>query len=124
MHVAPDAASSAGPTPNVVYSVSVLFLSAYLSYLVAEVAGFSGIMSLFFTGVCHAHYCFYNVSEESRATTTNAFNTMAFLCETFVFTYLGLQVAQSLDTTSPRTGIGVDREARAEEIVVVARGIE
>jgi NhaP-type Na+/H+ or K+/H+ antiporter len=43
-------------------------------------------------GICHSHYCFYNLSPEARITTTTAFETGAFLCETFVFVYLGLQV--------------------------------
>lgn len=77
---------------TVVYSYSLAFLSAYLSYLLAEAMSLSGIMSLFFTGICHAHYCFYNMTKESHLTITKSFDTIAFLCETFVFLYLGIQV--------------------------------
>jgi len=90
MHKTPSSASD--QFDKVVYSLSTLFLSAYSSYLLAEVLGMSGIVSLFFAGVCHSHYCFYNVSARAHLTTLGAFETIAFLSETFVFTYLGLQV--------------------------------
>ncbi len=31
-------------------------MSSYLAYLVAETVQLSGIVALFFTGICHAHY--------------------------------------------------------------------
>lgn len=45
------------------------------------------------TGICHAHYSYYNVSAEAQVTLRKFFEFAAFLCETFVFAYLGIQVA-------------------------------
>ena len=36
------------------YEITLVVMSSYLAYLVAEVLGFSGIVALFFTGACCA----------------------------------------------------------------------
>jgi len=33
------------------------------------VCGLSGIVALFFTGICHAHYSYYNVTPDAQART-------------------------------------------------------
>ncbi len=35
----------------------------------AQVCGLSGIVALFFTGICHAHYSYYNVTPDAQART-------------------------------------------------------
>ncbi len=54
----------------------------------------SGIVALFFAGICHAHYSFYSVARDAQITLRRFFQFAAFLSETFVFAYLGLQVAE------------------------------
>lgn len=56
----------------------------------------SGIVALFFTGICHAHYSLYSVTPQAQVTLRRFFEVAAFLCETFVFAYLGLQVRPPL----------------------------
>ena len=85
-----DAHGSVDPT---MYEISILVMGSYLAYLVAEVVGMSGIVALFFTGICHSHYSYYNVSNETQVACRRLFEVGAFLCELFVFAYLGLQVA-------------------------------
>lgn len=94
------------------YEIAFVVMSSYLAYLLSEALELSGIVSLFFTGacnrqwchsskpipchttgICHAHYSYYNTSPESQIALTKCFNFFAFLCETFVFAYLGIQVA-------------------------------
>jgi sodium/hydrogen exchanger 8 len=75
------------------YEISIMVMGSYLAYLVAEVVGMSGIVALFFTGICHSHYSYYNVSSETQVACRRLFEVGAFLCELFVFAYLGLQVA-------------------------------
>ncbi len=70
-------------------------MSAYLAYLVAETVNMSGIVALFFTAICHAHYSFYSVAEEAQIALKRCFEFAAFLSETFVFAFLGLQVLPS-----------------------------
>ena len=56
-----------------------------------QVLGLSGIVALFFSGICHAHYSYYCVDLEAQVTLRRFFEFAAFLSETFVFAYLGLQ---------------------------------
>jgi len=45
---------------------SILLLSAYLCYLIADAAMLSGIISLLFFGQTAAHYSFYSLSAEVK----------------------------------------------------------
>eukprot|EP00887_Chlorella_sp_A99_P005897 scaffold1.g5897.t1 len=85
--------SRGGDLDGTLYEIALVVMGSYLAYLLGEVAGMSGIVSLFFSGICHAHYTHYNVTPEAQVTLRRFFETAAFLCETFIFAYLGLQVA-------------------------------
>ncbi|DBA04696.1 TPA: hypothetical protein N0F65_012279, partial [Lagenidium giganteum] len=74
------------------YEISILLLSAYLSYVAADLAGLSGIVALFFSGVWMSHYHLYNIAEESATALRHLLSTAAFLAENFIFIYLGLSV--------------------------------
>ena len=50
-------------------------------------------MALFFSGIVHAHYAVHNISKDARVAVKKVANVLGFLCEIFVFEYLGLQVA-------------------------------
>ena len=78
---------------KVIFECSVMVMGAYFAYLLAEACELSGIMSLFFAGILHAHYAYHNVSDISAVVVKKGFDTIAFICETFLFAYLGLQVA-------------------------------
>lgn len=64
---------------------------AWVSCMPWQVLGLSGIVALFFSGICHAHYSYYCVDLEAQVTLRRFFEFAAFLSETFVFAYLGLQ---------------------------------
>lgn len=49
-------------------------------------------MSLFLSGICMKHYAWYNLSEYGQVTTDQFFKMLAFLSETFVFVYVGMNV--------------------------------
>lgn len=72
------------------YEISIVLLSAYLSYIAADLAGLSGIVALFFSGVLMSHYHLYNVSQESATALRHLLSTAAFLAENFIFIYLGM----------------------------------
>ena len=61
----------------------------------------SGIVALFFTGICHAHYSYYSVERDAQITLRRFFQFAAFISETFVFAFLGLQVRSLLGTSPP-----------------------
>ena len=56
----------------------------------SELFELSGIITLLTTGVLMAHYAWYNLSPQSKQTTSLAFGAIGFGAEAFVFAYLGL----------------------------------
>lgn len=75
-----------------VYAFSIVVVSSYLSYLLAEACGMSGIFCIFFSGILHSHYVLKSVTDEARTVIEKTVESVAFLSETFLFAYLGLQV--------------------------------
>ena len=62
---------------------------AYTSYLLAELLGLSGILTLFFCGMAVSHYALQHVSKASRASLLSAFRTLSYLLEGLIFLYVG-----------------------------------
>jgi NhaP-type Na+/H+ or K+/H+ antiporter len=69
--------------------VALVGALAFLSYLIGELAGLSGILSLFFCGMAVSHYALQHVSRTSRAALLNAFSTLSYLLEGLIFLYVG-----------------------------------
>jgi NhaP-type Na+/H+ or K+/H+ antiporter len=49
-----------------IYELSMLVIFAYGSYLLAEVLGMTGIISIFFCGIGMAHYAMANLTELTK----------------------------------------------------------
>ena len=71
---------------------SLFTLMSYSSYLFAEISAMSGIISVLFCGIFQAHYTFHNLSTESKLRTRQLFETLNFLAENFIFSYLGVSM--------------------------------
>lgn len=52
---------------------SLILLNGYLTYLLGELLGLSGIITLFTCAIIMGHYSFMNISEESQRGTGLAF---------------------------------------------------
>ncbi|KAL4430540.1 hypothetical protein ABPG77_005780 [Micractinium sp. CCAP 211/92] len=106
------------------YEIAVVVMGSYLAYLVAEVAGMSGIVALFFSGIIHSHYTYYSASPGSQVSLRHFTEFAAFVCEMFVFAYLGLQVAtmqHAFDFGLFFTGIPLAVASRACNIGLCSR---
>uniref|UniRef100_A0A1D1ZD96 Sodium/hydrogen exchanger n=1 Tax=Anthurium amnicola TaxID=1678845 RepID=A0A1D1ZD96_9ARAE len=68
-------------------------LFPYFSYMLAEGSGLSGIVSILFTGMVMKHYTFTNLSENSQRFAAAFFHLISSLAETFVFIYMGFDIA-------------------------------
>ncbi|KAI0492404.1 hypothetical protein KFK09_026675 [Dendrobium nobile] len=68
-------------------------LFPYFSYMLAEGIGLSGIVSILFTGIVMKHYTFSNLSENSQRFSAAFFHLISSLAETFVFIYMGFDIA-------------------------------
>ena len=71
-------------------AVGVIGMVAYLSYLIGDYTGLSGIVCLFCCSVTMSHYALHNISKQQRAGTMSAFETLSFLSEGAIFVYVGL----------------------------------
>lgn len=78
-------------------AVSMVGMIAYLSYLVAEHFGCSGIVAIFTCAVVMSHYALYNVPREMRKATRHTAEVFSYMCEGAIFLYVGL------DTIDPVT---------------------
>lgn len=68
-------------------------LFPYFSYMLSEGLGLSGIVSILFTGMVMKHYTFSNLSDSSQRFVSAFFHLISSLAETFVFIYMGLDIA-------------------------------
>lgn len=68
---------------------SLILITGYSSYLLSELLGLSGIISLFTCSIILGHYCYKNLSTESQKGTLIAFDSVGYLSEAFVYAYLG-----------------------------------
>ncbi|KAH6777186.1 Na+/H+ antiporter 6 [Perilla frutescens var. frutescens] len=71
----------------------LVVLFPYFSYMLAEGLGLSGIVSILFTGIVMKHYTFSNLSDNSQKFVSAFFHLISSLAETFVFIYMGFDIA-------------------------------
>ncbi|CAL8367903.1 unnamed protein product [Lota lota] len=77
-------------TPSLEFAVMIIF--AYLPYGLAEGIKLSGIMSILFSGIVMSHYTHHNLSPVTQILMQQTLRSVAFMCETCVFAFLGLSI--------------------------------
>ena len=75
-----------------VLELSLYLLMMYVPFLLAEVLGMSGIITIFVTGMFARRYVEPNVSGETQRNAAVLFHLVAYLAETCIFLNLGLSV--------------------------------
>lgn len=76
--------------PSLEFGLMMCFV--YVPYALAEGLHLSGIMAILFCGIVMSHYTHYNLSPVTQITMQQTMRTMAFVCESCVFVYLGLGI--------------------------------
>jgi NhaP-type Na+/H+ or K+/H+ antiporter len=79
---------------NGVTETGFLFLFGFFTYIYTEILGFSGAISLLIYGVFLNHYNVYNMSEESKSSSSNTFILLANISEGLLFLIMGIMVWQ------------------------------
>ncbi|QQP56282.1 Sodium/hydrogen exchanger [Caligus rogercresseyi] len=74
--------------PSLEFAFMVCFV--YSPYALAEGIHLSGIMSILFCGIVMSQYTHFNLSPVTQITLQQTMRTLAFMCESCVFAYLGL----------------------------------
>ncbi|KAF1775557.1 Phosphatidylinositol-4-phosphate 5-kinase, N-terminal domain [Phytophthora cactorum] len=75
---------------NLLHEVGVFVMFAYLPFVVSQVLGMSGVVSIIFAGVSMKHYASPNLTPEARDVCSGLFNTLSHMAETSVFLTFGL----------------------------------
>ncbi|KAI8805350.1 Cation/H+ exchanger, partial [Cladochytrium replicatum] len=73
-----------------IYETTMLFIFAYLSYLLADILSLTGIISIFFCGIGMSYYAMNNVTKKAKSSVKVLLRFLSSTCEGFVFLYLGL----------------------------------
>lgn len=76
--------------PSLEFALMLCFI--YTPYALAEGVHLSGIMAILFCGLVMSHYTHYNLSPVTQITMQQTMRTLAFVCETSIFIYLGLGI--------------------------------
>ena len=77
-------------THSPIHETLLVFAAGYCSYMISELFEFSGIITLLSCGITMGHYTWYNLSPQSKNTTSLTIEALGFGAEAFVFVYLGL----------------------------------
>lgn len=72
--------------------ISLMFISSYIPYLIAESLELSGILAILFCGLINSEYTHYNLSPFSQITEQQTFHMLAYVSENVLFIYLGLAI--------------------------------
>jgi len=75
-----------------IWEFAGIMLCAYLSYVLASVSGFSGLISIFFCGITMSDYTWMNFSEIGKMTVHRCVLALAYCAETMIFVYLGMAI--------------------------------
>jgi sodium/hydrogen exchanger 3 len=75
-----------------VLEAALVIAYSMCSYMIAEGLALSGIVAVFFCGLGMAHYTLLNLSPQSQSRVVQVFEVVSFVCETFLFVYLGMAV--------------------------------
>ena len=67
-----------------------MFIMPWLTFLIGEVLGLSGIVAIIFCGVSMAHYGRSNLSSSSEVTIHNMYHAVGSFCENLIFVFIGI----------------------------------
>jgi NhaP-type Na+/H+ or K+/H+ antiporter len=73
----------------------VVFAMGYLSYILADLFAFSGIVSLIATAIVMRHYVEANISRKSHTTIKYSMKVLSNVAEMIIFLFLGISLYDS-----------------------------
>lgn len=65
--------------------------------MISDLYELSGIITLLTSGIIMSHYCWYNLSPQSKQSTSIIFGAFGFAAEAFIFSYLGITIFSYTD---------------------------
>ncbi|CAF1449675.1 unnamed protein product [Adineta steineri] len=76
----------------------VVFMYAYIAYIIAEMTGLSGILAITICGMMMKQYVEYNITKKSMATIEYVLKMASNIMETIIFMFLGLTTVSEQQT--------------------------
>ncbi|UJR27571.1 hypothetical protein I4U23_008852 [Adineta vaga] len=76
----------------------VVFIYAYIAYIIAEMTGLSGILAITICGMMMKQYVEYNITKKSMATIEYVLKMSSSIMETIIFMFLGLTTVSEQQT--------------------------
>ena len=77
-------------THSPIHETLFVFCFGYLGYMISDLYELSGIITLLTSGIILSHYAWYNLSPQSKQSTSIIFGVFGFWSEAFIFSYLGI----------------------------------
>lgn len=75
-----------------VHQTTLIMLTGYLAYTIAEAMGVSSILTLFVSAVTMSHYSWHSLSKSAKLASRITFVSMSDAAEGFAFAYVGLSL--------------------------------
>ncbi|KAK9909738.1 hypothetical protein WJX75_006766 [Coccomyxa subellipsoidea] len=104
-------------------AVGIVGMVAYLSYLVGDYTGLSGIVSLFCCSVTMSHYALHNITKQQRAAVLSFFETISFMSEGAIFVYVGLDALDPMKWKNTFMGPAMSLFGIIMVLLLVSRGV-
>ncbi|CAF0800571.1 unnamed protein product [Rotaria sordida] len=76
----------------------VVFIYAYIAYIIAEMTGLSGILAITICGMMMKQYVEYNITKKSMATIEYVLKMASSIMETIIFMFMGLTTVSEQQT--------------------------
>jgi len=108
---------------TVAHETLFVTLTAYAGYVLADAFEWSGILTLFFSGLVISHYTLYNLTRRARCTVWWSIKSAAFLSEIVVFLYVGVAATKPGNWLGAHAGEAVLLFAVLSVSVIAARAL-
>jgi len=83
-----------------VHQTAIFALGAYMSFCVSDALEYSGVLTVFFSGLTLSHYAYHSLSEDAKKSTKITFATLSQIAEAYCFAAVGVSTHRLTDLAS------------------------
>ncbi|GMI12130.1 hypothetical protein TrVE_jg7149 [Triparma verrucosa] len=75
-----------------VHQTAIILLGAYLSFCISDAFHYSGVLTVFFSGLTLSHYAWHSLSKKAQESTKTTFATISQVAEGYCFAAVGVSL--------------------------------
>ncbi|GMH89432.1 hypothetical protein TL16_g11455 [Triparma laevis f. inornata] len=75
-----------------VHQTAIILLGAYLSFCISDAFHYSGVLTVFFSGLTLSHYAWHSLGEKAKESTKITFATISQVAEGYCFAAVGVSL--------------------------------